>query len=135
VLGNGGIQTMSLKVAKTPPLKMLDKLAMLDILMVKVAKMSKVSKISNEGHLAVLMIPDNRKRKVTMGLLNFPLGDHAKGAGSARLNAQNAGMPITNNPLPRRGLLSPPAINNDYPPTFLLPEQIQQLLRILGMLR
>ena len=47
---------MSIKVAKTPPLRMLDKLAMLDILTVKVAKTSKVSKISNEDHLAMLIL-------------------------------------------------------------------------------
>jgi hypothetical protein len=65
---------------------------------------------------------------MTMGLLNTPLGRHAKGGGSARLNAQNS-APEVRGPQNRRGLLGSP-----QPVTSGSPDFIQRLLLLLRMI-
>ena len=67
-----------------------------------------------------------------MGLLDTKVLKPMRGTGSARLNAQRFGTPITNNSQPRRGLLSsatPVAAS-----TFGSPDFIQQLLLLLEMI-
>jgi hypothetical protein len=65
------------------------------------------------------------RKTMKLGLLNFPLDDHAKSAGSARLNAQRAGEEVRT-PLNRHGLLGSPQSITSGSPDF-----IQQLLQFL----